>query len=61
LKLCSVPLTWIREPKDIRAKAGDNLKLECVADGLPKPKVKWITPNGIPSSLICFYISIHIL
>ncbi len=43
----SVPPIWIREPKDIRVNAGEDITLECSADGLPKPRVKWITSKGI--------------
>jgi hypothetical protein len=49
LNKVSVPLIWIKEPKDIRVKAGYNIKLECSADGLPKPNIKWITSKGIPN------------
>ncbi len=47
LNKVSVPPIWIREPKDIRANAGEDIRLECIADGLPKPRVKWISSKGI--------------
>lgn len=25
---------------------GEEYSVECLADGLPKPKIKWITPSG---------------
>jgi hypothetical protein len=42
----SVPPIWVKEPKDLRVKAGDDLSLECRAEGLPKPSVKWISSKG---------------
>ncbi len=39
--------SWVIEPKDIRAKAGNDLTLECFADGLPKPTIKWISSEGL--------------
>lgn len=27
-------------------RMGEDYSVECVADGLPKPAVKWITPSG---------------
>ncbi|CAG2114160.1 unnamed protein product, partial [Medioppia subpectinata] len=41
-----VPPTWLKEPQDIRVKAGDDVVVECLADGLPKPTVKWISSKG---------------
>jgi hypothetical protein len=37
---------WITEPKDIRITAGNELSLECRADGEPKPIIKWIDSKG---------------
>ena len=42
-----VPPTWLKEPQDIRVKAGDDVVVECIADGLPKPTVKWISSKGM--------------
>ncbi len=42
-----MPPSWVIEPKDIRAKAGNDLTLECFADGLPKPTIKWISSEGL--------------
>jgi len=28
-------------------KAGDDVVVECIADGLPKPTVKWISSKGM--------------
>ncbi|OTF83949.1 cell adhesion molecule-like protein, partial [Euroglyphus maynei] len=41
-----VPPTWIKEPKDVNLRMGEEYSVECLADGLPKPKIKWITPSG---------------
>ncbi len=38
---------WLKEPKDIRAKKGDNIAVECKADGEPKPSTKWIDIKGL--------------
>jgi hypothetical protein len=37
---------WVIEPKDIRITAGNELSLECRADGEPKPIIKWIDSKG---------------
>jgi hypothetical protein len=37
---------WVIEPKDIRITAGNELSLECRADGEPKPVIKWIDSKG---------------
>nr|XP_046910785.1 Down syndrome cell adhesion molecule homolog isoform X4 [Dermatophagoides farinae] len=41
-----VPPSWIKEPKDVNLRMGEEYSVECLADGLPKPKIKWITPSG---------------
>lgn len=38
---------WIREPKDIKMNLNDNLIVECIADGEPKPSIKWINSKGL--------------
>ncbi|XP_075676407.1 cell adhesion molecule Dscam1-like isoform X2 [Dermatophagoides pteronyssinus] len=41
-----VPPSWIKEPKDVNLRMGEEYSVECLADGLPKPKIKWLTPSG---------------
>lgn len=43
----SVAPKWVLEPNDIRVHAGTDALLECKADGVPKPKIKWITSKGL--------------
>jgi hypothetical protein len=44
--ILSVPVSWLKEPKDVRYNVGDDFTLECTADGIPKPNVMWITSRG---------------
>lgn len=37
---------WITEPHDVHVVAGNEIKLVCKADGLPKPSIKWISSQG---------------
>ena len=47
LFLCpTVPPTWVKEPNDVRVRAGEDVVVECIADGLPKPVTKWISSKG---------------
>ncbi|KAJ6222590.1 hypothetical protein RDWZM_001135, partial [Blomia tropicalis] len=41
-----VPPSWIKEPKDVNLRIGEDYSVECLADGLPKPAIKWITPSA---------------
>jgi hypothetical protein len=41
-----VPLSWISEPNDVTVNANQGLKIECKANGLPKPTIKWISSKG---------------
>jgi len=41
-----VPPVWIKEPIDVRVNSGDDMMIECLADGLPKPTIKWISSKG---------------
>lgn len=41
-----VPPSWIVEPKDVHTNGKEGFKLECKADGSPKPTIKWITSKG---------------
>ncbi len=51
---------WLKEPKDIRAKKGDNIAIECKADGEPKPNIKWIDIKGLIHSFEeCSEFNIH--
>jgi hypothetical protein len=38
---------WVKEPNDIRVNAGNDVSVECIADGLPKPTIKWISSKGL--------------
>lgn len=38
---CPVPPRWILEPTDKAFAQGSNAKVECKADGFPKPQVTW--------------------
>ncbi len=38
---------WVKEPNDIRVNAGDDVSVECIADGLPKPTIKQISFKGL--------------
>jgi hypothetical protein len=42
----TVPPTWVKEPNDVRVRAGEDVVVECIADGLPKPVTKWISSKG---------------
>ena len=35
------PPKWLIEPFDIVAVIGEKVTLECIAEGLPEPVVKW--------------------
>lgn len=39
--LHAVPPRWILEPTDKAFAQGSNAKVECKADGFPKPQVTW--------------------
>lgn len=42
-----VPPSWIVEPKDVHTNKNEGGKVECKADGSPKPTIKWITSKGV--------------
>lgn len=46
LSFFTVPPSWIKEPKDVNLRMGEEYSVECVADGLPKPNIKWISSSG---------------
>lgn len=50
---------WAKEPHDIRINAGEDLEIECKADGEPRPKIIWITSEGIKFE-ICFTVNLII-
>ncbi len=42
---------WLIEPKDLRIKSGNNIAIDCKADGEPKPIIKWIDMKGVKTRL----------
>ncbi len=36
----------MKEPEDIRVNTEDDIAVECSADGLPKPTIRWISSKG---------------
>jgi hypothetical protein len=42
----TVPPRWILEPTDKAFAQGSNAKVECKADGFPKPQVTWKKAAG---------------
>lgn len=42
----SVPPRWILEPTDKAFAQGSDAKVECKADGFPKPQVTWKRAEG---------------
>jgi hypothetical protein len=51
---------WVKEPNDIRVNAGDDVSVECIADGLPKPIIKWISSKGLIFFLFVNFLRIII-
>ncbi|XP_059477720.1 cell adhesion molecule Dscam2 isoform X24 [Neocloeon triangulifer] len=45
--LVNVPPRWILEPTDKAFAQGSNAKVECKADGFPKPQVTWKKAAGV--------------
>jgi hypothetical protein len=43
---CLAAPKWLIEPKDLQIVAGNNISIECKADGEPKPKIVWVTSEG---------------
>ena len=41
-----VPSKWMNEPKNTSARVGDNVVIECSADGSPKPRIIWRKISG---------------
>jgi hypothetical protein len=48
---------WVKEPNDIRVNAGDDVGVECIADGLPKPTIKWISSKGLKFFFENFFVN----
>jgi hypothetical protein len=44
--MCLVPPRWIVEPTDRAFAQGSDAKVECKADGFPKPTVAWKKAAG---------------
>jgi hypothetical protein len=55
-----VAANWVKEPNDIRVNAGDDVSVECIADGLPKPTIKWISSKGLIFILFVDFLRIII-
>ncbi|CAG2165379.1 unnamed protein product [Oppiella nova] len=54
-----VPPTWLKEPQDIRVKAGDDVVVECIADGFTQILMKTLSPIDLvkgaePTSLASY-------
>jgi hypothetical protein len=47
----------VKEPNDIRVNAGDDVSVECIADGLPKPTIIWISSKGLKFFHLCQTLS----
>nr|XP_042908701.1 Down syndrome cell adhesion molecule-like protein Dscam2 [Parasteatoda tepidariorum] len=59
-----VPPRWIIEPSDLSAVAGRPARLDCQADGVPLPHVRWKVSNGEPPEKFKTIVSsshVHIL
>lgn len=41
-----VPPRWLLEPKDIATVAGRPARIDCQADGVPQPHVRWKMATG---------------
>lgn len=42
----NVPPKWVREPQDVHAVLGQDLRLDCQVEGFPKPTMLWTRANG---------------
>jgi hypothetical protein len=51
-----VPPRWILEPTDKAFAQGSDAKVECKADGFPKPQVTWKRAEGKFQKI---YFSVH--
>uniref|UniRef100_A0A3Q1ENK4 Neural cell adhesion molecule L1.1-like n=1 Tax=Acanthochromis polyacanthus TaxID=80966 RepID=A0A3Q1ENK4_9TELE len=38
---------WVKEPQNLASAPGETVRLDCLAEGIPKPEVTW-SINGIP-------------
>ena len=41
-----VPPRWIIEPKDVEVVQGNSARVDCQADGFPKPIIRWKQLTG---------------
>ena len=42
-----VPPRWIIEPKNMNAMKGNDVVLNCLAEGFPKPSITWMQAKGM--------------
>uniref|UniRef100_A0AAV2M0Q6 Uncharacterized protein n=1 Tax=Knipowitschia caucasica TaxID=637954 RepID=A0AAV2M0Q6_KNICA len=42
---------WVKEPQNLMYAPGENVRLDCQAEGIPTPTVRW-TMNGLPMSQV---------
>lgn len=47
-----MPPRWLLEPKDIATVAGRPARIDCQADGVPQPHVRWKMATGTWNILI---------
>ncbi|XP_069693704.1 cell adhesion molecule Dscam1-like [Periplaneta americana] len=45
-----VPPSWLVEPKDSEVAMGDNVTIDCSAEGLPTPDIHWKKSSGLAHS-----------
>lgn len=53
-----VPPRWILEPTDKAFAQGGDAKIECKADGFPKPQVTWKKAIGNYYLIKCLYFDV---
>ncbi|GIY67333.1 titin [Caerostris darwini] len=52
------PTSWIKEPDDKEVLEGEYVSIDCMASGLPKPKIQWYKYNNLDGPLSNANISI---
>lgn len=50
-----MPPRWILEPTDKAFAQGSDAKVECKADGFPRPSVTWKRASGNPQYYFYIY------
>ncbi|XP_071039988.1 cell adhesion molecule Dscam1-like [Parasteatoda tepidariorum] len=56
-----VPPRWILQPRDTSAIAGHSAKIDCQADGVPQPHVRWkVNSNASPENFKTIVSSSHV-